>query len=811
MALYDYQKRLKTALYAGESVILQAPTGAGKTRGALAPFIENFFDDTLPLFPRKCIYSVPMRVLANQFVDEYEQLSSRYAMRHDRKISVGIQTGERPEDREFQSDLIFATIDQTLSSWLLNPYALSGRRGNMNAGALVGSYLIFDEFHLFDSETTLPTTLQMLKQLKGVSQFLLMTATFSKGMLDSLANQLDATAFLIEPNELEQIPAQKKDRRYFCVDTPLATKSETGANLISKTAVQAILTQHKTRTLVVCNQVERAQTLWQALVDAAPEGTEVRLLHSRFTKPDRAEIETFVRTEFNKDKTKHTQDSVILVGTQVVEVGLDMTCETLHTELAPANAVLQRAGRCARYENEAGQVYVYKTENNAPYISQRQNVEIDETWGWLVTNQNRHLAFADEQVLINAAHQRSDNEIVIGLGAGEIQLEEDIQRLWRGDDGRAEAKRLIRDIRSVAVTLHADPDVLLQAPFQAELFSLHPGTLYKHLDNWLKAGDLAGVEWIAKRLWEDETADAQGYRQKSAYDWKEIQSAQELWGALMIVINPELVGYNAQVGFTLFPSTQYNAQLLGKNTGKRNFFSGYKQETYYQHIALVHAAFTDQWPNWARNAQRLETQAGWEAGTLKLAAEVAVWLHDVGKLSTGWQDWAHAYQAEIGEQVDDNIPLAHTDFDSKNESQRQAERLVSGKQPRPWHALESALATLKIIRRILPAEALQRAVFTAIARHHSPSSKSYKTYSLKSYSVQELKETATRLSALEGYAVGITEADLVTNLLATRFPETTLVSRFMVRPKNFVEMSTYFLLVRALRHADGEGTARGSQ
>ncbi|MCB0064117.1 MAG: DEAD/DEAH box helicase, partial [Caldilineaceae bacterium] len=44
VALYPYQERVKELISQGRSVILQAPTGAGKTRAALAPYIEAFFD-----------------------------------------------------------------------------------------------------------------------------------------------------------------------------------------------------------------------------------------------------------------------------------------------------------------------------------------------------------------------------------------------------------------------------------------------------------------------------------------------------------------------------------------------------------------------------------------------------------------------------------------------------------------------------------------------------------------------------------------------------------------------------------------------
>ncbi len=44
LSVYPFQERVKSALFGGRSVILQAPTGSGKTRAALSPYIEAFFD-----------------------------------------------------------------------------------------------------------------------------------------------------------------------------------------------------------------------------------------------------------------------------------------------------------------------------------------------------------------------------------------------------------------------------------------------------------------------------------------------------------------------------------------------------------------------------------------------------------------------------------------------------------------------------------------------------------------------------------------------------------------------------------------------
>src|SRR5579862_2775909 len=167
MELYPYQRRVyETIINQRRNVILQAPTGAGKTRAALYPFFENVerYDETsypagAPL-PLTCRYAVPMRVLATQFQREHENYfatldrkrGTRFLDRYSSKLEVdvpAIQTGESPDDTKFESPLTFCTIDQLLASFIGVPYSLGPGQANLNVGAVVGSYLILDEFHLY--------------------------------------------------------------------------------------------------------------------------------------------------------------------------------------------------------------------------------------------------------------------------------------------------------------------------------------------------------------------------------------------------------------------------------------------------------------------------------------------------------------------------------------------------------------------------------------------------------------------------------------------------------------------------------------
>ncbi len=826
MKLYDYQIQIAELIQSGKNIILQAPTGAGKTFAALWPFLEAWDRDKDNFVPQKCIYSVPMRVLANQFLAEYDTIvNEKMILAYPPKIAR--QTGEYKEDAEFRADMTFATIDQVLSGWLMAPYSLPRRLGNLNAGAFVGSYLVFDEFHLFDPDSTLPVTLQMLKTLNGISPFILMTATFSKEMLESLAHHLDAEPFLLTEAMLKEIPAQRKDRRFYTAAVPMTIKGDDKVVHANETAVSHILTTHqaqpqdKPRTLVVCNQVERAQAIYQSLSQQKPEDVTVRLLHSRFLQADRQATETFIRQEFNKDGAKQTVSSLIVVATQVVEVGLDMSCAVLHTELAPAASILQRAGRCARYPDQSGKVHIYPLPEKefAPYHGKRAKQQCELAWKWLQANQDRHLTFADEQALINFAHTVTDQEMIQSVFETEFHWQKDVQAAWRGEKSRGETAVMIRNIQAVSIVVHSDPDQLKENPFKSDSFSLHPGTLQGKFEQWqitnddrVDGFDEGHLDWLVQKLIEDENdEDVQGNRPVN-YSFKDVKSKHELYAPLL-VINPALVGYSKALGLTLNGGDYYESAVPKTAVSQQRTFYHYKLESYFRHIELVHQSFKrDSLTLFAEAARRLEQAYGWQAGIITQMAHLVMVVHDIGKLSTGWQNWATAWQAAIGRPIENaGYAAAHTDYDPTNEKHQEHNRRLRGK--RPSHAVESALAALPILQSIVAFDIetyrpLLRAAFTVVARHHAPFSSQPSSYQLVANHAQLIQSTMPLLPPQIQTICQQTQAQstINTGTLSTDI----LKQILLIDARNEQDVCCYMLLVRALRTADQKGTSLGS-
>jgi CRISPR-associated endonuclease/helicase Cas3 len=118
---------------------------------------------------------------------------------------------------------------------------------------------------------------------------------------------------------------------------------------------------------VICNTVGRAQRLFVALEQALgpgrvgqasrlPDGLEIELLHGRFPQAAREERELAILRRFGPKRTQASAGErphrAVLVATQVVEQSLDLDFDLLITEPAPMDVLLQRAGRLHRHERE---------------------------------------------------------------------------------------------------------------------------------------------------------------------------------------------------------------------------------------------------------------------------------------------------------------------------------------------------------------------------------------------------------------------------------------------------------------------------
>ncbi|MCA9982382.1 MAG: hypothetical protein KDD89_16165, partial [Anaerolineales bacterium] len=319
------------------------------------------------------------------------------------------------------------------------------------------------------------------------------------------------------------------------------------------------------------------------------------------------------------------------------------------------------------------------------------------TWAWLQEHEGAILDFSLEQALINHAHAATDQQILDGLQAAAEGRAAKIEEVWAGNE--KSIADLVRKIQSQALIIHSDPEnqAILQRPFQTEMFSLYPGTLKGLWEEWqeLQSDDFNDIEWLAYKLVEDkkqpDKTDEQAAQANRLpnYDWLAVKNQHELV-APVLLINPQLVGYDPEVGLELLPGTPFESALPAPKGGNTNDkVWQYKLESYAEHIRLVHEAWREEvWPELAPPARRLEKAFGWPTDLLDEVMQLAIWAHDLGKLTVGWQTWAREWQAAIGLTVPD-YAVAHTDFDPRNDQHKAMNKKMG--RTRPSHAVESVV------------------------------------------------------------------------------------------------------------------------
>lgn len=221
------------------------------------------------------------------------------------------------------------------------------------------------------------------------------------------------------------------------------------AKAILGSSERAGLHQRNTQTLVVVNTVERAKAVYDELLKLRRKSLtpNMLLVHSRFRPAERRQLNEWLQQPVG-DR--------ILVATQVVEAGVDMSARTLVTELAPWPSVVQRMGRCNRTGHDGpGQVFWLDLGEklSAPYspadlnyakeqleklegqsVSPRDLDQFKSKQGITLPFEHKHvLRRRDLLDLFDTAPDLSGNDI-------------DIQRFVRGDDPEIDVQVYWRDV-----------------------------------------------------------------------------------------------------------------------------------------------------------------------------------------------------------------------------------------------------------------------------------------------------------------------------------------------------------------------------
>jgi CRISPR-associated endonuclease/helicase Cas3 len=295
----------------GRTTIVKAPAGFGKTMlGLLWSFRSN----------KKLIWVCPRNIIADSTYNSVISELSRYG---SNKLSVELfLSGEVKESTHkcsgFDSDIIITNIDS-----FLKPSVDDAGMGNL---FFINSCdVIFDEFHELITESALFScfiNLMKCRNLLTDSSTLLLSATPNKinFLWESLVHKT-----LVLPNE---------ETHYKAIhDKPYKVN-------VSRDRLESI---KDSRSLIIFNSIKNSQTQKNSYNCNL-------LVHSKFTDSDRKKVINQITSDYGKGSVDRLVNGNV-IGTHVLQAGLDISFKHLYESVFSPDATIQRIGRIDRFGN----------------------------------------------------------------------------------------------------------------------------------------------------------------------------------------------------------------------------------------------------------------------------------------------------------------------------------------------------------------------------------------------------------------------------------------------------------------------------
>ncbi len=331
-----------------QSVLVEIPTGEGKTEGSLLWAIHNLYNKHT-----KIIYTLPTQTTSNKlfervqnFFDKNEcglihsaakiYLEKKYEMENG--VVDDVFKSDFLLSKSFNKPVTVSTIDSLLK------YFINIGRFNIATKNFLNSVIIIDEVHSYD-----------FKLMGFLRRFL------------ELCHELDVKVCLMSAS----IPMRIK-KLLGIENYPLVTQKELykkkANEIIKKDAFldddfDFIIKKfgYAKNIVVIRNTVKSATQTYKALKSLGAKN--IILYHSTFKKRDKTKKEDLI---FNKLKSNKP---FVLVATQIVEISLDIDFDIMFTDNAPIDALIQRFGRVNRKKSieKKGEIYIYKVKNPLPY------------------------------------------------------------------------------------------------------------------------------------------------------------------------------------------------------------------------------------------------------------------------------------------------------------------------------------------------------------------------------------------------------------------------------------------------------------
>lgn len=351
--LYEHQQKAGTTV---GNALLTAPTGSGKTETSLL-WLENQLKNTgqgrtFYILPFTASINAMYKRLDKDIPDKVGMLHGKLTAFLDDKFGNDDMAVDKIKKvREQFRSLTMPIKVVTPFQLLKNLFTLKGYEKGIFEW--LGGYFIFDEIHAYNPSVfaQIVVLIEFVTKKLGVTVFI-MTATLPHHLRKELERAMGKHAYIGASSELYS---------QFTRHRAMIKKGLIWENL---EFIQSHIDEGK-KVLVVCNTVKQSQVIYEML-----DCSNKVLLHSSFNANDRSQ----------KEKQLFDEDVRLLVGTQAIEVSLDINYDVIFTEVAPLDALIQRFGRVNRKpNNEVKDCYVFEQRNQVDKFIYRNTGIIKRT------------------------------------------------------------------------------------------------------------------------------------------------------------------------------------------------------------------------------------------------------------------------------------------------------------------------------------------------------------------------------------------------------------------------------------------------
>jgi CRISPR-associated endonuclease/helicase Cas3 len=255
--------------------------------------------------------------------------------------------------KAFLAEIGVGTIDQAIMA------VLPTRHAPLRLLGLSRQVLIVDEAHAYDAYVgeELRQLLAFHAALGGSAIVLSATLTAAQ-RADLQGAFLGGIGVEADPDGAEAYPLVTTTAASGIVAEPCRLAPD----LERRVAVERMATSAAVIEAVTAASRAGAAVAWvrnsvddaiEARAALAAMGIEAMLFHARFAIGDRQDIEAEVLGRFGRHSGPEQRLGRVVVATQVIEQSLDLDFDLIVTDLAPADLVIQRAGRLWRHDRGA--------------------------------------------------------------------------------------------------------------------------------------------------------------------------------------------------------------------------------------------------------------------------------------------------------------------------------------------------------------------------------------------------------------------------------------------------------------------------